>query len=176
MKKLNVINFALLLTLLVAVLACNKSKLSENVESTKIEPSKYMLDYGELAIRIRKGTRLHSDCHGTLPCGPCPGICIRRHAFLLPNVVDPLTQQQIDEGDFRSTFQLTSNNDSLKIVFIDDEYIETSTGQSEIEDDFPIGPEVSNALGYGHVIIKKGVYNLQLNSQNYRYITVGIIH
>ena len=97
-------------------------------------------------------------CGGDGVCGPCPGVCIIIE-FKIAN--NPITNIQIKHGFGLVEVEIPSPGKFHMIPHFD---VDRGDGFVDIANDFFIGQEVSNFLGFNQVTIKQGLYQIDYSS------------
>lgn len=104
------------------------------------------------------GTTLPMNCKGDYHCGPCPGICVRPGKRPRLEYVYSGVFQDEEEGALR-IISITDN--SVKVEFLTDNF--TINDMTYIEEDYSLADEVSNAYGYQEIILKQGIYEVDVS-------------
>ena len=104
------------------ITSCEKQSILDVNEPTQSVSGTGYNKAASFPIKIRKGTHIDRlDCTRSLPCGPCPGICIRWESQAIPNPLPfnyELSEKDIDNE--LSLIHLSKINSSTFRISIQD--------------------------------------------------------
>jgi len=101
---------------------------------------------------------MNPRCNGMGKCGPCPGICI---IIIFKLVTKPLTNIEINRGLGLVEVEIPVPG-KMRMIF--HRNADIGNGFVDIANDFFIGQEVSNFLGFNQLIIKQGLYPIDYSN------------
>ncbi|MCB9245210.1 MAG: hypothetical protein H6606_02165 [Flavobacteriales bacterium] len=107
-------------------------------------------------------------CSGDMPCGPCPGICWQSKGKKKTNL--PVGAH--DSGWRECTLTLAVNQMTMAWAEPADE--DPGDGKSHFPNDWNIGDELSQYMGYDSIVIDAGAYTLDYSSNPYRTAVVDV--
>lgn len=138
---------------------CEKEKAiaaQNNIAKTLSTPHEFENTY----IKVGLGTHLFDNCRYDLPCGPCPGICVR-FGFAVYDNIPPVSQ---GEGIFEVE---RIYDGKMRIKFLSSGF--TNDSQTGLEEDYVLSSEEAAALGFNSAVITilNGIYDVDFSNSTY---------
>lgn len=108
-------------------------------------------------FRDYSGTFLYSNCTGTNPCGPCPGVCLRSNqaAVGVPDNYTLTTQDKIDGVDM---YSVEFVSDTSAVITFKNHLSFVHSNNFYITENYDLGGGVAETFKLSGVVMKKGVY------------------
>ena len=161
MKKLffGLSAIAIIITGIFTFAGCEKEK-STTTQNDIVKALSETRGYESTYIKVGLGTHLFDNCGYNLPCGPCPGICIRSGFAVYDNI--PTTSY--GEGIFEVE---RIYDGKMRIKFLSSGF--TDDSQTGLEEDYTLSSEEASALGFSSAIITvlNGIYNVDFSNSTY---------
>lgn len=125
----------------------------ENVNSKEANPIDKIIKW----IKAHIGTHLSDNCNGSMPCGPCPGICLK----LSTNSTVVEKGYSLSNGEFENgerLFVLTMLDETNFLVNFIDTQDFVYKDEFVFQQDLDLGSDLAKAFGKESFIVKKGNY------------------
>ena len=158
-------------------MSCEKDSIPNvNEANQSVEQTSFNKAAG-FPIKVRKGTHIERlDCTKNLPCGPCPGICIRWEKPADPELLASnyeLTQDDIDNN--LSLVYLQEINSSSFLISVTDGEECYNENLLIFDEDIDLGSNVAAGFGYNSLTILAGEYSVDYSNNPEGEITVNVV-
>jgi hypothetical protein len=152
-----------------SLISCEKSNSSPSGKSYTTTQSNSssvpMIGFESPSIYVDIGTHLFSGCNYDNPCGPCPGICVRRGKNPRKNHV--FDAQLLANGEGAFAIRNISSN-TITIEFQTTGF--TSGTLTGLEDSLHLGASIASDFGKTDIIIHPGTLSSKLYEFSIREI------
>lgn len=173
-------NLIVVVTLIIGVtifVSCEKNAFTTSNEANQTVSEISYKAAGKGKLKIRKGTHIERlDCTKNLPCGPCPGICIRWEKPAEPTLLS-------------SSYELTQNDIDNNLTLIELEKIDASSFRISVldntesyyenklifDEDVNLGSNVADGFGYNTLTIVQGEYPVDFTNNPEGEVIVNVI-
>lgn len=158
-------------------ISCEKNSIPKANEVNQSAPEISYMVAGSFPIKVRKGTHIERlDCTKNLPCGPCPGICIRWEKPAEPTLLASdyqITQEDIDNN--LSLVYLEEINSTSFLISVTDGEECYHENELIFDEDVDLGSNVAAGFGYNSLTIVAGEYSVDFSSNPEGEVVVNVI-